>query len=91
MNDITHTEAILFPADGRTPHLVPLMSSTVTSVDATGHTVARRVPHPQVHMNYIATNTPHQVWDSRVSTIHESTRLNSQTPLQVITNIPYAR
>lgn len=69
MNDITHTDAILFPADGRHPHLVALMSSTVTSADPiTGRMISRRVPHPQVHMNYIATNTPHQVWDSRAST-----------------------
>ncbi|KAF8511200.1 hypothetical protein JB92DRAFT_2935944 [Gautieria morchelliformis] len=42
-------------------------------------------------MNYIATNTPHQVWDSRARTTRESTHLNSQTSSQVITNIPYAR
>ncbi|KAF8583982.1 hypothetical protein K439DRAFT_1184725 [Ramaria rubella] len=67
MNDITHTEAILFPADGRTPHLVQLMSSSVATPDpVTGRMVTRRIPHPQVHMNYIATNTPHRVWDHRV-------------------------
>lgn len=92
MNDITHTDAILFPADGRTPHLVPLMSSTVTSTNpTTGRATSRRVPHPQVHMNYIATNTPYQVWDSRVRSYQDSTPLNLRASLQVITNISYAR
>ncbi|KAF8529279.1 hypothetical protein BU17DRAFT_37213 [Hysterangium stoloniferum] len=68
MDTLSPTDAILFPADGRTPHLVQLMSSTVTSTDPmTGRMVAHRIPHPQVHMNYIATNTSHRVWDSRAS------------------------
>ena len=59
--------ALLFPADGRIPHLVDLTTSTVTTTDArTGRPVTYRMPHPQVHMNYIATNTTNRVWDSRV-------------------------
>jgi len=67
MDTLSPTDAILFPADGRTPHLVQLMSSTATYTDPmTNRMVAHRIPHPEVHMNYIATNTPHRVWDSRV-------------------------
>ncbi|GJJ07715.1 hypothetical protein Clacol_001920 [Clathrus columnatus] len=67
MDEIPPTDAILFPADGRTPHLVELMSSIVTATDQlTGQMVQHRIPYPQVHMNYIATNTTHRVWDSRV-------------------------
>jgi len=75
MDNITPSEALLFPADGRIPHLVQLTSSTMMSTNPTnGHTIVYRMPQPQVHMNYIATNTLDRVWDSRV-----------------ITHIPYAR
>lgn len=67
MDNIPPVEALLFPADGRTPHLVELMSSIITNVDPmTGQVFQQRIAHPQVHMNYIASNTTHCVWESRI-------------------------
>lgn len=78
MNDIPPSEAILFPADGRTPHLVDLMSSILTTPDPmTGQLYQQRIPYPQVHMNYIATNTTHRVWESRVSCLWFATSFPS--------------
>ena len=48
-------DAILFPADGRPPHVVSLMTSpaSFSNPHAPAQTSAARVPHPEVHMEYI--------------------------------------
>lgn len=58
-NDMPTFDAILFPADDRPPHVVPLMASTVPSL-APGQPRpvepyrCGRVPHPEIYMDYIA-------------------------------------
>jgi hypothetical protein len=48
-------DAILFPADGRPPHVVSLMTSPASfNPNAPAQTGTARVPHPEVHMEYIA-------------------------------------
>jgi len=58
MANLLSYDAILFPADGRTPHLVTLSASPVTEMDVqTGQLVLISVlPHPEVHMDLIADN-----------------------------------
>ncbi|KAI0260920.1 hypothetical protein BC834DRAFT_973049 [Gloeopeniophorella convolvens] len=57
-------DAILFPADGRPPHVVSLMTSpaSLASPHAPGQTSAARVPHPEVHMEYIAEDPNRRAW-----------------------------
>lgn len=92
MDNITPSEALLFPADGRIPHLVQLTSSTMMSA-IDGRTIVYRMPQPQVHMNYIATNTLDRVWDSRVGNpiFRHDFGFWLVNWLKVITHIPYAR
>ncbi|TDL29799.1 hypothetical protein BD410DRAFT_834050 [Rickenella mellea] len=56
MDDLVTYDALLFPADGRQPHLVELMTSPVTQTNPqTGQLVLVSVmPHPEVHMDGIA-------------------------------------
>ena len=58
MANLLSYDALLFPADGRTPHLVTLSASPVTEMDVqTGQLVLMSVlPHPEVHMDLIADN-----------------------------------
>ena len=58
MANLLSYDAILFPTDGRTPHLVTLSASPVTEMDVqTGQLVLISVlPHPEVHMDLIADN-----------------------------------
>ncbi|KAI0069156.1 hypothetical protein BV25DRAFT_1986675 [Artomyces pyxidatus] len=54
-------DAILFPADGRPPSVVPLMSSPASFTDPHGLQASQntaRVPHPEVYMDYVAENVP---------------------------------
>ena len=57
-------DAILFPADGRPPHVVSLMTSPASFSNP--HTPAQmnpaRIPHPEVHMEYIAEDANMRAW-----------------------------
>jgi hypothetical protein len=57
--DFSSFDAILFPADGRSPHIVKLMTTPASYADpySTGSSDAR-VPHPEIHMDFIAENVP---------------------------------
>jgi len=45
---------------------VDLMTSTVPTPDQSGRMINTRMPHPQVHMNYIASGTQQRVWGFKV-------------------------
>ncbi|KAN0131034.1 hypothetical protein V8E53_011167 [Lactarius tabidus] len=57
-------DAILFPADGRPPHVVSLMTSpaSFSNPHTPAQTNAARVPHPEVHMEYIAEDPNMRAW-----------------------------
>jgi hypothetical protein len=65
MNYVAYSDAMLFPANGSLPHLVPLMSTTFALNGVTTGTPLR-VPYPQIHMNGVAIDAPYLVWESRV-------------------------
>ncbi|KAH9894053.1 hypothetical protein C8Q73DRAFT_646176 [Cubamyces lactineus] len=60
---MTTFDAIVLPADGRPPHLVPLMISVhgIPPGEAEPYR-CRRVPHPEVYMEYIAKTPGLQTW-----------------------------
>src|SRR5579863_5495464 len=65
-------DAILFPADGRPPHVVSLMTSPASFSNhphAPAQTSAVRIPHPEVHMEYIAEDPNLRAWDFQVCCI----------------------
>jgi hypothetical protein len=66
MDQLVSFDAFLFPADGRAPHLVQLMTSPVT-MQASPDDETSRVPHPEVHMDYIAEGIGHRAWRYHVS------------------------
>ena len=58
-------DAILFPADDRPPHIVPLMTSAVPLSHPTPNAEpyrAGRAPHPEMYMDYIADQLGSQAW-----------------------------
>jgi len=64
MERIVNFNAILFPSDGRPPTIVQLMTSPMT---LPGHHASyinnpSRMPHPEVHMDYIAENLGSRAW-----------------------------
>ncbi|KAI0034434.1 hypothetical protein K488DRAFT_39381, partial [Vararia minispora EC-137] len=64
MEQFQYFDALLFPADGKAPHLVKLMTTpasyaTQYSPSARGE---GRMPHPEIHMEFIAENVPGS-WD----------------------------
>ncbi|KAI0637707.1 hypothetical protein C8Q77DRAFT_1153431 [Trametes polyzona] len=61
---MTTYDAIMFPADDRPPHVVPLMTSGL-SLSAPGIEPYRcgRVPHPEVYMDYIADQLGSSAWN----------------------------
>ena len=69
--DVGTYDAILFPADDRPPHIVPLMTSPAP-LGAHGSPPAEpyragRVPHPEMYMDYIADQLGSQAWRFHVS------------------------
>lgn len=63
MDQLYTTEAILFPADGRIPHLVSLMSSPINEpYNIPGVGQVTRMPHPEIHMDRIADSLGYQAW-----------------------------
>ncbi|KAJ4000528.1 hypothetical protein F5050DRAFT_1562731 [Lentinula boryana] len=63
MEQIINFDAILFPADGRSPSLVLLMTSPMTTTHHSSYTQnPTRMPHPEVHMDYIDENLGSRAW-----------------------------
>ncbi|KAJ3802656.1 hypothetical protein GGU11DRAFT_521654 [Lentinula aff. detonsa] len=63
MEQIINFDAILFPADGRSPSLVSLMTSPMTTTHHSSYTQnPTRMPHPEVHMDYIDENLGSRAW-----------------------------
>lgn len=62
-------DAILFPADGRPPHVVSLPTSPVTQTDHHSNQVViiTVMPHPEVHMDGVSDDTGQRVWRIQVS------------------------
>ena len=60
-------DAILFPADGRPPQVVQLMTSPASYTGQEGAATGGRVAHPEVHMEYIAENLGPRAWAYQVS------------------------
>lgn len=59
--DSTRYDALLVPSDGRQPHLVELM--TTPMLPPPGYTTTNnRVPHPEIHMDFIAKDLGHKAW-----------------------------
>lgn len=55
MDQMLGFDAILFPSDGRAPHLVKLMTSPMPGPDPHSSDAQQtRMPHPEVHMDYVA-------------------------------------
>jgi hypothetical protein len=69
MDQMLTYDAILFPADGRPPHLVSLATSldaVSTSDYYSGRVQPTRIPHPEVFMDYIA-EIGSRAWQYHVS------------------------
>ena len=68
MDDLLSYEAILFPADGRPPHVVELPTSPVTQTDPqTDQLILVSVmPHPEVHMDMVADDPTQRAWRVQV-------------------------
>ncbi|KLO16379.1 hypothetical protein SCHPADRAFT_887856 [Schizopora paradoxa] len=64
MDTLLSYDAIIFPADGRPPHLIELSASPVSQTDPfTGQLILVSVlPHPEVHMDNIADNMDRRAW-----------------------------
>ena len=64
-------DAIVFPADDRPPHIVPLMISAVSLPAGSSAEPYRcgRAPHPEVYMDYIADQLGSQAWRYHVRLI----------------------
>ncbi|KAH8830546.1 hypothetical protein DL96DRAFT_1593373 [Flagelloscypha sp. PMI_526] len=55
---LTHVDAMLIPADGRPPKIVSLMTSRAD----TGQASPTRLPHPEVHMDFVADTLGPDAW-----------------------------
>lgn len=79
--DMTAFDAILFPADGRLPHLVSLMTSPIDAFMQTSALIPSTpalsanlqqllrgglVPHPEMYMNWIAEGLGPRSWHFKV-------------------------
>lgn len=69
MNPPLSYDAIVFPADGRPPHLVPLSITPVIHRDPfTGELeLVSAMPHPEVFMDNIADDLDKRVWQWEVN------------------------
>lgn len=68
MDQMYSFDAILFPSDGRAPHVVALMTSPASFTDphALQMTPNSRVPHPEVYMDYIAEGLGTRAWSCQL-------------------------
>ncbi|KAF4619962.1 hypothetical protein D9613_005447 [Agrocybe pediades] len=55
-------DAIVFPSDGRPPSVVKLLTSPIPSPRGSYSDSVHRMPHPEIHMDYIAEGGP-RAWD----------------------------
>jgi len=64
MDQLSSFEALLFPSDGRNPHMVALMTSPMSIPDphAPHSTHPPQMPHPEVYMDYIAEGLGPRAW-----------------------------
>ncbi|KAI0052561.1 hypothetical protein FA95DRAFT_1483235 [Auriscalpium vulgare] len=65
MDQLYSFDAILFPADGRPPHVVALMTSPASFTNPHALQASAddaRFPHPEVYMDYIAENIGPRAW-----------------------------
>lgn len=78
MDQLTSFEALLFPSDGRYPHMVALMTSPMSMPDphAPHSTQPPRMPHPEVYMDYIAEGLGPRAWHYHVSRTEWIARLD---------------
>lgn len=69
MDQLVSFEALLFPSDGRHPHMVALMTSPASMQDplAPYSGLPVRLPHPEVYMDYIAEGLGARAWNYQVS------------------------
>ena len=74
MDKMVSFDAILFPADERAPHLVPLMTSNAPSFPPLGQSGSQqppsamaKVPHPEMYMDFIAEGVGARAWKHHVS------------------------
>jgi hypothetical protein len=76
-------DAILFPADGRPPHVVSLMTSptSFSNLHTPAQTNAACVPHPEVHMEYIAEDPNMRAWYYQV-------RAAAAPPFAILSHTP---
>ncbi|KAI0313446.1 hypothetical protein OF83DRAFT_533507 [Amylostereum chailletii] len=67
MDQMYSFDAILFPADGRPPHVVKLMTSPASYTNPHSYHASvagdARIPHPEIHMEYIAENVGARAWN----------------------------
>ncbi|KAA1466012.1 hypothetical protein DENSPDRAFT_830745 [Dentipellis sp. KUC8613] len=67
MDQLYSFDALLFPSDGRPPHVVQLMTSPASFTDPhslqTSTNVNSRIPHPEVYMDYIAEGVGQRPWN----------------------------
>jgi hypothetical protein len=75
MDQMFGFDAILFPSDGRAPHLVNLMTSPMPGlVSNTLDSQRTRMPHPEVHMDYVA-EIGSRAWQYHVRSLQKDQRL----------------
>jgi len=71
MDQLMSFEALLFPSDGRHPHMVALTTSPALMPDplAPYSGLPMRLPHPEVYMDYIAEGLGSRAWSYQVRMI----------------------
>ncbi|KAF9268302.1 hypothetical protein L218DRAFT_893260 [Marasmius fiardii PR-910] len=63
MEAVAYFDAIMFSSDGRTPTLVSLMTTPMSLGHHSSYTNSpSRMPHPEVHMDYIAEHLGPRAW-----------------------------
>lgn len=77
MDQMTAYDAIVFPSDDRPPHLVALMTNNISIplVNPAQPYCCGKMPHPEVHMDYIAEGMGPRAWQHQVSFELPSTTL----------------
>ena len=60
-------DAILFPADGRSPHIVQLLTSSTSGSNPYNSANGGRIVHPETHMEYIAESLGPRAWAYQAS------------------------
>jgi hypothetical protein len=82
MDQMLSFDAILFPSDGRAPHLVKLMTSPMPGLNPNLlDSQQARMPHPEVHMDYIA-EIGSRAWQYHVRTVQKNyLSRNTESPV----------